>query len=331
MALKFLGSGGSGYTSGAVECLDYAVMMKTTYGVDIRLTSNTWGGGGYSQALHDAINASKDAGMLFIAAAGNSSSDNDSSPHYPSSYDVDNVVAVASTDRNDAMSSFSCYGATSVDLGAPGSSILSSTPGNTYSTYSVTSMATPHVAGSAALVWAQFPDHTWSSVKNLILNTVDPLSSLAGKTVTGGRLNVSNALSCVPGNPNMSIISPSSGFSASLSQDATVSVRLTDCASPVTGATVLVSPTRGGSAFNLLDNGVSPDQSANDGTYSGIRTPSVNGSVTLNIEVSGVGDSITGSVSGTIIQNYGYIDEISYNWIDATAGTRISPFYDEMI
>lgn len=329
MALKFLSSGGSGSTSDAIECLNYAVMMRNTYGVDIRLTSNSWGGGGYSQALRDAIEASKDAGMLFVAAAGNSSTDNDSSPHYPSSYDNENLIAVASTDRNDNLSSFSCYGATSVDLGAPGSSVLSTTPGNTYSTFSGTSMATPHVAGAAALIWARYPSYTYSGVKNLIMNTVDSLSSLSGKVVSGGRLNVYNALSCSPGNPSMTVVSPASGFSASVDQNTTVSVRLTDCGSPVTGATVTVNPTNGDSSFNLLDNGVSPDTTANDGKYSGTWTPSRTGAVTLNIEATGFGDTLSGSVSGNVIENYAYDDQVTYSWIDASTGTRISPFYDD--
>jgi subtilisin family serine protease len=329
MALKFLGSSGSGSTSGALECLNYAVMMKNTYGVNIRLTSNSWGGGGYSQPLGDAIEASKNAGMLFIAAAGNSSSDNDSSPHYPSSYENDNVIAVAATDRNDSMSSFSSYGATSVDLGAPGSSILSTTVGNTYATYSGTSMATPHVAGAAALVWARYRSYTWSGVKNLISNTVDPLASLSGKVLTGGRLNVYNALSCSPGNPSMAISSPLSGFTASLNLNTTVRVRLTDCGSSVTGATVLVTPTNGDSAFKLLDNGVTPDVTASDGIYSGTWVPSVIGSVTLNIEASDVGDTLNGSTDGNVIENYTYNDQEAYNWIDATSGTKISPFYDD--
>jgi len=329
MALKFLSSGGSGYTSDAIECLNYAVMMRNTYGVDIRLTSNSWGGGGYSQALGDAIEASKNAGMLFMAAAGNSSSDNDSSPHYPSSYDNENVIAVASTDRNDNLSSFSSYGATSVDLGAPGSSILSTTPGNNYSFYSGTSMATPHVAGAAALIWARYPSYTFGVVKNLIMNTVDSLSSLSGKVVSGGRLNVYNALSCSPGNPSMAVISPASGFAASVDQDTTVVVRVTDCGSPVTNATVTVSLTNGDSSFNLFDNGTSPDTTANDGKYSGTWTPSRTGAVTLNIEASGFGDTLTGSVSGNVIENYTYNDQVTYNWIDASTGTRISPFYDD--
>jgi len=209
MALKFLGWQGSGTTSGAVECLEYVIMMKNDYGVNIMVTSNSWGGGNYSQALYDAIEAARDADILFVAAAGNDSSNNDMSPHYPSNYTLDNVIAVASTDRNDSLSGFSNYGPTSVDLGAPGSSILSTVPGNAYDSKSGTSMATPHVAGAAALILAGFPLYTWDEVKALIMDNVDPLASLAGKVVSGGRLNISEVV--IPPGPAILPTAPEAG------------------------------------------------------------------------------------------------------------------------
>jgi len=135
MGLKFLDSTGSGSISDAIECMEYVLNMHTK-GVNIRLTSNSWGGGGYSQAAYDAISALRDEGILFIAAAGNDSSDNDASPHYPSSYDLYNIIAVAATDHNDELASFptwgSNYGLTSVDVTAPGAYILSTLPGAGY-------------------------------------------------------------------------------------------------------------------------------------------------------------------------------------------------------
>ncbi|HJN67787.1 MAG TPA: S8 family serine peptidase, partial [Pirellulales bacterium] len=195
MALKFLSDSGSGSTMNAILAVDYATMMG------VRVTNNSWGGGGYSQALYNAIAAAGAAESLFIAAAGNSSSNNDASPHYPSNYDLDNVISVASTTHNDTLSSFSCYGATTVDLGAPGSSIYSTVPGNSYASYSGTSMATPHVAGVAAMLLAENPSLTAAEVKAVILNSVDPIDALTGITVTGGRLNAYNALNSlgVPG------------------------------------------------------------------------------------------------------------------------------------
>ncbi|WP_284526043.1 S8 family serine peptidase [Microcystis panniformis] len=188
MPLKFLNDQGSGSTSNAILAINYA----TDKGV--KLTNNSWGGGGYSQALYDAINAAGQAGALFIAAAGNSSANADINPMYPAAYNLDNIVSVASTTRTDDLSWFSNYGLNSVDLGAPGSDIYSLAPGGGYATLSGTSMASPHVAGAAALLWSQNPTWTAQQVKNALMNTGDPLASLAGKTVSGKRLNVFNAL-----------------------------------------------------------------------------------------------------------------------------------------
>ena len=126
MALKFLDSGGSGSTANAVAGVQYATMM----GVDV--TSNSWGGGGFSQALYDAIDAAGAANIAFVAAAGNNGANNDTSPAYPAAYDLPNIISVAATDDNDELASFSNYGAASVDLGAPGVDILSTLPGNQY-------------------------------------------------------------------------------------------------------------------------------------------------------------------------------------------------------
>ncbi|HXV13377.1 MAG TPA: S8 family peptidase, partial [Candidatus Krumholzibacteria bacterium] len=139
MGLKFLDAGGFGSTSDAILAVEYATMMG------VKLTSNSWGGGGFSQALQDAIEAAGNAGILFVAAAGNASSNNDVFPNFPSNYPLDNIIAVASTDHRDNLSGFSNFGLTTVDLGAPGTDILSTFPNNTYGTISGTSMATPHV------------------------------------------------------------------------------------------------------------------------------------------------------------------------------------------
>jgi beta propeller repeat protein len=196
MAIKFLSDEGWGYTFDAIEAVEYATLMKKNYGVNINLTNNSWGGGGYDQGLYDAIAAAGQAGQLFIAAAGNSyGNDNDTYPFYPATYDLDNVISVAATDRNDQLADFSNYGATTVDLGAPGVDVLSTVPGNGYDIYSGTSMATPHVSGVASLLWSEDPTLSPQEVKELLLNTVDPLPVLNGKTVSGGRLNAFNALS----------------------------------------------------------------------------------------------------------------------------------------
>jgi subtilisin family serine protease len=189
MPLKFLDDTGSGYISDAILALNYA----TAKGV--KLTNNSWAGGGYSQALYDAINSAGQQGALYIAAAGNDyGNNNDINPVYPASYDLPNIISVASTTRTDALSGFSNYGPTSVDLGAPGSEIYSTTPGGNYGLLSGTSMASPHVTGGAALVWSQNPTWTAQQVKNQLLQTTDAIPALSGKTVSGGRLNINNAL-----------------------------------------------------------------------------------------------------------------------------------------
>ena len=192
-SLKFLGPQG-GYVSDAVEAVNYAVAE----GMDI--SNNSWGiGSGRSQSLEDAIRRADDAGHIFIAAAGNGGADgagdnNDATPEYPASYGLPNVVSVAASDDTDRLAAFSNYGATSVDLAAPGVGILSTLPGGRYGRYSGTSMATPHVAGVAALIKSQTPGLDDAQVKAKLLGFVDGKASLQGKVATDGRLNAVRAL-----------------------------------------------------------------------------------------------------------------------------------------
>jgi subtilisin family serine protease len=197
---KFLGRRG-GTTANAIKAVDYFTTLKTKHGLDIVATNNSWGGGGFSQGLLDAIVRGAKQNILFIAAAGNGGSDgvgdnNDATASYPSNYNTtagagyDAVIAVAAITSSGAKSSFSNYGATTVDLGAPGSGVWSTTAYNTYSSYSGTSMATPHVTGGAALRAAHSGDRG-ATLRATILNSTVATSSLSGKTVTGGRLNVS--------------------------------------------------------------------------------------------------------------------------------------------
>ncbi len=188
MALKFLSASGSGSTAGAIRAIDYGIRMKAD------IMNNSWGGGGFSVALRDAIAAADAEGILFVAAAGNSNSDNDTRPHYPSSYDVPNVLAVMATDRNDNKAGFSSFGATSVDMGAPGVDILSTIPGGNYDSFNGTSMATPHVAGAAALVWAQHPGLSHHELKQKLMDKAEVIPALAGTSLTGARLDLFEAI-----------------------------------------------------------------------------------------------------------------------------------------
>jgi serine protease len=195
MGAKFLDASGSGTTADAINAIEFAVQAAAKTGAQVRVLSNSWGGGGFSKALLDEINRAGAANMLFVVAAGNAGTNNDTTPSYPASYSAANLVAVAATDNTDALASFSNYGASSVDLGAPGVYIASTVRNGGYAYMSGTSMATPHVSGAAALVLSACAALDTAGLVNVLLGTVDPISSLAGKTTTGGRLNVYKAVS----------------------------------------------------------------------------------------------------------------------------------------
>ncbi|MEO7767959.1 MAG: S8 family peptidase [Ferruginibacter sp.] len=195
ISTKFLGSAG-GTTANAIKAVDYLTDLKTRHNMNIVASNNSWGGGGFSQALLDAINRANVKNILFVAAAGNGGADgigdnNNVTPNYPSNYTSPNIIAVAAITSTGARASFSNYGSTTVDLGAPGQGIWSTTAFNLYSSYSGTSMATPHVTGAAALYRSTHPTATAAQIKAAILSTTIPTASLTGKCVSGGRLNVS--------------------------------------------------------------------------------------------------------------------------------------------
>lgn len=202
MNAKFLGSTG-GSTANAIKAVDYFTDLKIRHGLNIVATNNSWGGGGFSQGLQDAISRANDAGILFIAAAGNSGANNDATAAYPSGYNVPNVIAVAALASNGTLASYSQYGATSVDIAAPGSGVWSTVPvasgrgknatvTSGYASYNGTSMATPHVTGAAALYAARNPGASAAQIKNVILSTATPTASVNGKVATNGRLNASS-------------------------------------------------------------------------------------------------------------------------------------------
>lgn len=188
VGLKFLTDSGSGATDHAIKAIDYA----TKLGVDIM--SNSWGGGGRSQALEDAIKRARDAGILFTAAAGNSGTNNDQRPHYPSNYDVENVISVAAHTAGDSLASFSCFGKRTVHIAAPGHNILSTTKSGGYAVFSGTSMATPHVSGALGLLIAQEGRLSVEDARERLMATSVPVNTYRRKIIKGGRLNAYNLL-----------------------------------------------------------------------------------------------------------------------------------------
>lgn len=196
MGAKFLGSRG-GTTANAIKAVDYFTDLKTRHGINIVATNNSWGGGGFSQALQDAIERANAAGILFVAAAGNSTLNCETSNCYPAEYPNANVIAVASITSTGGLSSFSNFGSTTIDIGAPGSAVWSTVPTGKrnvtsgYASYSGTSMAAPHVAGAVALYASRNPGASAAQIKAAILNAATPTTSLSGRVLTNGRLNVS--------------------------------------------------------------------------------------------------------------------------------------------
>lgn len=187
VGLKFLDKEGNGTLANAVLAIEYATKMG------VHVMNNSWGGDEYSETMVAAIRKASAAGVLFVVAAGNNSSNNDVSLDYPSSYDIDNIISVGATDADGELAGFSNYGAKTVHIAAPGAQILSTFPGNTYGVLDGTSMAAPYVAGAAALIKARFPFLKARELKTRLLGGSVPTQALQGKVVAG-LLNIDNAL-----------------------------------------------------------------------------------------------------------------------------------------
>lgn len=210
MTLKFSDDRGIGYNGAAAQAMEYAVMMKNIYGVNVVVANASWGGiTGFSNMLYGAINDLNNAGIVLTAAAGNNGSNTDITLRYPSCYDVNNVISVgALSSYTNGLASFSNYGASTVDLAAPGSIILSTIPYGSYGYKSGTSMSAPQVAGAVALLNAVKPGISISEVKAAIFGSVDKIPELFGKVATGGKLNVGAAVANVLGIPYDGNLSP---------------------------------------------------------------------------------------------------------------------------
>ena len=280
---KFLGWDGYGYTDGAIECLEYIRTLKDR-GVNIIATNNSWGGGGYSQALFDAIDAQRQSGILFIAAAGNNNIDNDQSDFYPAGYSLPNLLSVAAMDPNDAKAWFSNYGRRTVHVGAPGTDIVSlrangtdmygdgnhfippGIPDTQYYKASGTSMAAPHITGLAALIKSNGPSRGWIQIKNLILSGAEEEIPFYGGTIAG-RINAYNSLTCTNG-PVFSALEFPASFQVGV--PTLLSALSIKCESPLGPVTVTTSS---GEVISLKDDGAPPDLAAGDGIFSASWTP----------------------------------------------------------
>jgi subtilisin family serine protease len=295
MGLKFLDASGSGTTANAITAIDFAVNAKIA-GVNVRVLSNSWGGGGFSQALLDEINKANANDILFVAAAGNSSANNDVTPHYPSSYNTPNMVAVAATDSTDSLAYFSNYGPTSVHLGAPGDTILSTIRSGGYDYFSGTSMATPHVSGTAALVLSR-ANQTTANLKSLLLTNVDPLPSLAGLVSSGGRLNAYKAVSAAgpppPPDFSLSTIPTSQTVVQGSSTSYTINISRTNFTAAVT-LSVSGLPSGGTGTFN-------PNPASGTSSTLSVTTASSTPTGTYALTITGTGGTLTRTTSASLV------------------------------
>ena len=355
MGLKFLNAAGSGTTADAINAIEFAVQAHTALGgaANVRVLSNSWGGGGYQLAMRQEIARANANGMLFVAAAGNNGTNNDTTAFYPANYDVPNVVSVAATDSNDGLASFSNYGQTTVDLGAPGVNILS-TVRNGYASYSGTSMATPHVSGAAALLLSACTLDT-AALRAAIVDNVDIVSSLIGKSVTGGRLNVLNALgSCASTPPpdfSLAATPSSQTVTAGNTADYTINVTPTGSFSdpvaftasglpsgatasfspnPTTGSTTLAIMTATSTSpgtFPITVTGSSGSLSDTTTVTLVVQAPAAQDfSLSASRSVLNVKHGATGSFTVTVTSMSGFTGDVALSFSGTPQDTAISAF-----
>ena len=317
MACKFLGAFG-GFNSDAIESINYAVANGA------RVINASYGGGAFDEVERDAIFAASTNGVLFVAAAGNESTENDLIPAFPASYDVENIISVAALDRKDKLAWFSNFGRTTVHLGAPGTEIFSSWNGSDsdYNTIEGTSMASPHVAGVAALILGANPGASMVEMRERILRTTVPVEDLANRTLTGGRVNAYRALMAKSDTLMEMLFSPRTNSAVLISTNFTIQLTLSDLF-PITNATVtgevLGSSNITGSTNLLipfLNDGVLPDVRTNDNVYTAVvdvtpfMDPPLSGILTLQVVGLATNDfPVPGSVSrGTNTVVYYLVD-----------------------
>lgn len=321
---KFLNASGSGPTSDAIECLQYFGKLKTRLinPVNVIATNNSWSGSSKSQALSDAIWAHHNLGILFIAAAGNDSVNNDVVTSYPANYLLPNVITVAATDNRDRLASFSNYGKKTVHVGAPGVRILSTVLGQNYSYYSGTSMATPHVTGLVGIIKSAFPTMDHLSIKNLVIASGTPIASLTNTTISGRRIrgadvNGRGALTCSNQIVSSRLLPYANTFQIVVGQSILLSALKLNCTQPG-GDVVLYSDSL--QSIVLRDTGTSGDAVANDGIYSLLWQPTSPGTYPLNF---GGTDVVTATVFASQQAPTYKVSSTSYSY-EVITGTPLS-------
>lgn len=311
MACKFLNAAGSGGTSDAIKCLEYFANLKNI--MNIVATNNSWGGGPSSKAMKDAIKAHETKGILFIAAAGNDSKNNDTTPSYPASYDLDNIISVASTDRKDLISSFSNYGKKTVHVAAPGSKILSTVLNHGYGELSGTSMAAPQVSGLTAVIASRYPSYSYKEIKNLILTsgqstTAAQNTTISGKRIRGADDNGVGALSCINQILKVKKSPLNSSYNIPTNESLFLSALHINCEKSGGDLTVY---NKDNVSIVLQDLGTNGDEKANDGVYSLLWKPTKAGVYELDfgndkVNVTVYGGDVIGKTYKSYSTEYNY-------------------------
>jgi PKD repeat protein len=290
VSCRFLDANGAGTTDGALECLDYFYELTTRshYPVDVVVTNNSWNGPTRSELLEQAIARHRDAGILFVTAAGNERSDLDAEATraYPAASSLPNVLTVAATDSGDVLADFSNRGRRTVDLVAPGVSILSTAPQGRYATRSGTSMAAAHVTGVVALLKAQDPNRDWRTLRNLVLAGGQEVAGIAPSTVTGRRLraaglNGTGSLTCANQLVQAFLEPLETVVKASELAPARMALLNIRCGEPAGPLTLTAYPS--GEQVTLQDDGLGADQLAGDGIYSAEWLPTATGGHLLRL------------------------------------------------